>query len=267
LKLLEGGTEESSGAIKTFGEITQHLELKHQDFFRHWDTLLTKEEKDSMRFRQEIWTMASDDRESAGRCFSGLIIVPGSVVVDQGGQKINKYTYSFEKWMPLPNFNFLESQINEGDPIVVSDEQGHYALAIGYVYRIREAQITVQVDRRLHDARIRQPDFNETYNQAFSGMVDFQTCEQARPPMPSSRTKGALYRVDKDHFSNGMASVRNNLIQLMAPQANKYRRLIVDLEPPFFKDSPAAYELDDSVIQGSLNPDQRRAIEKVMTGV
>jgi DNA replication ATP-dependent helicase Dna2 len=248
--------------MQTFLDTTGHLNEKHQAFFKHWDNLLSKEEKGFVNLRRELWSMTSSDREVAGRCFSELVISPGSIAVDQSKHKINKYTYSFQKHVPQGNFSFLESQLNEGDPIVVSDEKGHLALAIGYIFRICKSKITVQVDRRLHNSWTRQKNFDNS-RQVFDGIVELPEPGMLEPQMPQVKEK-VLYRVDKDEFSNGMANIRNNLIQLMSPDASKCRRLIVNLEAPVFKERPITHVVDD---QSTLNDDQRRAVSKVMSGL
>ncbi|KAK4913982.1 DNA replication endonuclease-helicase Dna2 [Elasticomyces elasticus] len=76
-----------------------------------------------------------------------------------------------------------------------------------------------------------------------------------------------LYRIDKDEFSNGMATVRNNLIRIMEKdlfKAKELRELIVDLKPPIFKHTSTAYNLSGPASQAQINVDQRDAIEKVM---
>ncbi|KAI5800105.1 DNA replication factor Dna2-domain-containing protein [Geopyxis carbonaria] len=260
--MLEGGTAETSGAEKTFLEVTKHLTVKHKYFFKHWDTLLTKEEKDSVRFRRELWTMTSSNREAVGRCFGGLIIIPESISISQNNTKINKYSYSFKRKFTNITSTFFDSQINEGEPIVVSDENEHYALAIGYVTKIQQNQITVEVDRRLHNARTRQTGFEENERQIFNGILEIGRNSNSESQLTSQAE--VLYRVDKDEFSNGMANIRNNLIQLMSSDTNDtHRRVIVDLEAPRFKPSSTAYELCS---QSGLNGDQKDAISKVMSG-
>jgi DNA replication ATP-dependent helicase Dna2 len=265
IKLLEGGTPETSGVAKPFLEHTEHLKPIHETFFKHWDTLLTKEEKDLVNFRRELWTMSSSEREAVGRCFGNLILVPDVISVDQNSQTINKYTYTFRKPPNTPDFNFFESQLSEGDPIVVSDEKGRFALAIGYAYQIQKNYLVVKVDRRLHNALTRQTNFDEKSHQVFDGIAEVGnglSCFRAK-----SVSEARRFRVDKDEFSNGMSSIRNNLIQIMSHEVNgKYRRLIVELETPKFKESPTAYQLG-SMSHGSLNVDQKRAVEMVMSGM
>lgn len=264
-KLLEDGTPETSGVENHFLEMTKHLSAAHMQFFKHWDGLLSKEEKDLFRFRRELWGMVSSEREILGRCFGDLVIEPGSISVSDSAGKINKYSYTFTKQKMDPEFSFLDSQINVGEPTVISDERGHFALALGYVTDIHRDMITVQVDRRLHNARTREPGFDGKYNQVFAGIMEVTEDGKIPKTAPTQvEEKQMLFRLDKDEFSNGMALVRNNLIQLMTPSsAEKYRKLIVELEAPTFKQTPTAYELPNS--GADLNGDQRAAIEKVMT--
>jgi DNA replication ATP-dependent helicase Dna2 len=246
--------------------MTNHLGESHRKFFKHWDTLLSREERDFSRFRRELWGMLSSEREAVGRCFSQLVIMAGSISVDPSATKINKYTYTLMKPEGTASgFSFLDSTIGPGEPIVISDEQGHFALALGYVSDIRSDRITVQVDRRLHNARTRKPGFHEKSNQVFAGIMEVTKDGKAQNSF-SEEDSQILYRLDKDEFSNGMSAVRNNLIQIMLPNSSdKYRKLIVDLEVPSFKELLTAYSLFPGS-QGSLNGDQRRAIEKVMSG-
>jgi DNA replication ATP-dependent helicase Dna2 len=64
---LENGTDETSGLGEWFDEQTGHLDERDTAFLNHWNTLLTKEEGDIFRFRNELWTMLSADREKLGR--------------------------------------------------------------------------------------------------------------------------------------------------------------------------------------------------------
>ena len=79
--------------------------------------------------------------------------------------------------------------------------------------------------------------------------------------------KTIRYRIDKDEFSNGMATARNNLLRLMESnlfRARELRRLIIEKQPPSFKPTSPSYSLSGPASQQELNVDQRRAIEKVM---
>lgn len=265
-RLADDGNGETSGMNDKFDQVIKHLTPKHQEFFIKWENLLTKEEKEGQKTKRELWTMTSAEREKKSRCFSDVIIEEGSASVDEDNPRINRYHYTFIKREPPPNFTFIGSELTVGEPIVVSDEEGHYALAIGYVTSVRKQRISVAVDRRLHNARIRQPGFDESNNQVFASIM-----EVAPEGASVDQSQGKLkeqpirYRLDQDEFSNGMATVRNNLIQMMAndvPAAVQIRNLIVDLVPPRFKAVASQYTVTDGE---SLNVDQQRAIEKVMS--
>jgi DNA replication ATP-dependent helicase Dna2 len=265
-KLADDGNGETSGMKTKFDDVVKHLTPKHREFFLKWDDLLTKEEKESLKFRRELWTMLSSEREKLGRCFSNVIIEPGSAYEDENNPKINRFRYVLKKEMAAPGFSFIDSQITVGEPIVISDEKGHFALANGYVTVVGKRRITVAVDRRLHNARIRQPGFNDHDNQVFASIMEVSP-DGSR--IPGSKVEApqepVKYRLDKDEFSNGMATVRNNLIQTMADGpfgSRQIRGLVVDLNAPRFKTQSTAYTLRD---RENININQRRAIQKVMS--
>jgi DNA replication ATP-dependent helicase Dna2 len=267
-KLADDGDGVTSGMDDKFDEVVKHLTPTHKEFFLKWEDLLTKEEKESQKMRRELWTMISTEREKVGRCFSNVIIQEGSAHEDVNKPKINRFQYTLTKENPPANFSFMDSQLVVGEPIVVSDEQGHFALALGYVTAVRKQSISVAVDRRLHNARIRQPGFDEVDNQVFASIMEVVP-EGAKPEQSQGKIKEApiRYRLDKDEFSNGMATVRNNLVQVMSdgPFGSKeIRRLVVDLAPPRFKTISTQYTIAD---KESLNVDQKRAITKVMSAM
>ncbi|KAI4605280.1 hypothetical protein J4E80_010714 [Alternaria sp. BMP 0032] len=266
--LVEDGKGEmlNPKAKERYDELVKPLQPSHQEFMKKWDTLLTKEETDMMKFRRELWTMLSTERERLGRCFSNVILEPGSAHEDKNGQKINRYNYTFIKQQPAPGFSFTESQLIIGEPVVVSDEQGHFALANGYVTNVKKRRITVAVDRRLHNSRTKLPGFHSQNNQTFAGIMEV-TKEGETVEEFHSDEEPVLYRLDKDEFSNGMAAARNNLIQIMDDsvyKAHDLRALIVDGRAPAFKPVPDALSLPQSS-QMSMNSDQRAAVAKVMS--
>jgi DNA replication ATP-dependent helicase Dna2 len=264
-RLADDGNGETSGMDEKFDELVQHLTPDHQGFFIKWENLLTKEEKESQKTKRELWTMTSAEREKKARCFGDVIIEEGSSSVDTDNPRINRYHYTFVKRVTVNGFSFLESELHVGEPIVVSDEEGHFALAIGYITSVKKQRISVAVDRRLHNSRIRQPGFNEVDNQVFASIMEVAH-EGSSQDDAQGKIKAApiRYRIDQDEFSNGMATVRNNLVQIMAnnvPEATQIRRLVVDLAPPRYKTVATQYTVEAE----DLNVDQKRAIEKVMS--
>ena len=268
-KLVDDGNGETSGMGEKFEDLVKHLSTQHQLFFSKWDDLLTKEEKDVVKFRKELWTMQSSEREKAGRCFGNLLVEPESFHEVEGAPKINRFRYNFVKQKPTPGFTFTESQITLGEPIVISDEKGHFALANGYVTSLRKHKIQVTVDRRLHNARVKSKGFDARRYQSFTGIMEIVESSngQSSTVTPTQPEESVLYRLDKDEFSNGMAMIRNNLIRLMEKDVfgvQALRRLVVDGVAPTFKPAASQYTLKDTVSQASLNIDQKAAIEKVM---
>ena len=268
-KTIDNGDGQTSGLGDKFNEMTRHLKSEHQIFFSKWDSLLTKEEKDVVMLRRELWTMKSSEREKTGRCFGGLVIDPGSFHEETDAPKINRFTYKFIKQKHPSDFSFAESQLGLGEPIVVSDEKGHFAFANGYVTGVRKRTIEVIIDRRLHNARVREKDFDKECNQVFGGIM--KVVENGAGPStvtPPQPQEPVVYRLDKDEFSNGMAMVRNNLIRLMEKDVfggQALRRLIVEGVAPTFKPIASACTLGDAARQANLNVDQTAAIKKVMS--
>ncbi len=282
-KLADSGDAQSAGVdADMFDKTVGHLKPAHQTFFKHWDDLLTKEEADMVKYKKELWTMSSAERERAGRCFGHVVIEPGSASEQPDAPKIYRYSYTFvkpEAPAPPPGFSFLESQLVVGEPIVVSDEAGHFALATGFVRHVTERGIQVSVDRKLDNARRRQASFDKEWNQTFAGIMDVtQTARDKKKNfddgdcVEAGSASPVLYRLDKDEFSSGMATVRNNLVQIMTNNqvgCQQIRSLVVDGRPPKFRSgSTAAGALVDSdgdLEHGSaMNSDQRQAVEKVM---
>ena len=266
-KLAEDGDSKTSGMGPKFKELMGHLNPKHAEFFRKWADLLTKEERDVFKFRGELWSLLGFEREKLGRCFAGVIIKPGTAVERGDAPKINRFEYVFVKQKSATQTSFSESQINVGEPIVVSDEAGHYALANGYVTKIRRHEISVAVDRRLHNARSKKDGFDAANNQSFAGIMEVGYEDKKGRSDSQAQSQQVVYRLDKDEFSNGMALVRNNLIRIMEKDvfgAMPLRRLVIEDVAPSFRPIDKQH-LAGPNAEASLNIDQRNAIAKVMS--
>lgn len=267
-KLVEDGTGGQVRPKEAFEKLVRHLKPNDQAFFKQWEDLITKEESEMVKFRRELWTMVSTEREKLGRCFSNLVIQPGTATTNTDVSKINRYQYIFVKRQQGSAFSFTESQIVVGEPIVISDEVGHFALANGYVTHISKSRITVAVDRRLHNARIRGPDFHPQNNQDFVGLMEVNPRpDNISQTSSNEATDQILYRLDKDEFSNGMATVRNNLLQIMDNnvfKAASLRSLIIENRSPNFKPTASTYNLPSQSWESEMNSDQKAAVEKVM---
>ncbi|OQO05084.1 hypothetical protein B0A48_08104 [Cryoendolithus antarcticus] len=290
--LVENGTSETAGMVddgkknhaliwsEAVGHLLSSAATPHatalKQWFTKWDRLLTFEESEMSRFRKELWTMSSKEREAAGRCFGDLILVQdvnataiaaASTLVDgiEGtGGKINRFTYTFAKAEGAKKGTFTEgTQLIVGEPVVVSSERGQWALANGYVTAIGKSTITIAVDRKLGDARSRRKAFDSASKQSFQGIMSVGADrDTAHSTLPAIR-----YRLDKDEFSNGLATIRNNLVALMSshPLHNKLRSLIVlDQAPRFVAKSTSTPQFRPSQHLGTMNADQTAAIQHVL---
>lgn len=237
---------------------TAHLKDRDIAFFQKWEALITQEEGEMFRFRHELWRMTSGEREKLNRCFADLLVIPGSERFDPTYGKMNQWTYVLKR--TTGQGNFLGSQISEREPIIVSDEKGQYAISCGFVVKVSNSSITINVDRPLRDSRSRLGDFDENTSQTFRG----------------SKLAGTLpnlihYRLDRDEFKNGMGQVRNNLISLLLSPESKnatvsierLRNLIVDLAQPKFCSSDGRKA--STSLAGNLNVDQIEAQSKVLS--
>lgn len=288
--LVENGSADSAGMIDdnkkihslVWKEAVSHLLLSSKSgtdadtlkrWFTKWDKLLTYEESDQARFRKELWTMTSAEREAVGRCFGNLVLkqdltststtVTQQVVdgIEGSGGKINRYAYVFTRAGFASRGHFTEgSQLTVGEPLVVSSEQGQWALANGYIAAVAKHEVTVAVDRKLGDARQRMRDFDEKVNQAFRGTM--AVGDASGSAMSAGQM---LYRLDKDEFSNGLALVRNNLVNLMSshPIHTKLREQLVLGTKPTFNTTSAAPEYQPTQL-GTMNEDQQAAVAKVL---
>ena len=290
--LVENGTAQTAGMVddnkknhsSLWNQAVGHLSLVGKNksqaetlkkWFSKWDRLLTFEESEQSKLRKELWTMSSKRRQEVGRCFGGLVLAQDlsstatsitSTIVDGiegGGGKINRFAYVFVRAEMNARGSFTEgSQLTVGEPVVVSSEQGQWALANGYVIAVSKHEITVAVDRRLGNARRRLGEFDTKNNQALQGIM---TAGDVTMNLPSSNEEKILYRLDKDEFSNGLALIRNNLVSLMSshPIHTKLRNQLVFGQPPAFTTASAPHRLCSTQV-GEMNDDQHAAVNTVL---
>ncbi|KAF9939937.1 Tripartite DNA replication factor [Mortierella alpina] len=293
-KLLEDGTGETSGIGTMFDEATDHLNETHAEFMRKWNRLLALEQGDVAKFQSQIWTMLSAERLAAGNCFSNLQLIEelddnGRDIHDRRGSELasvaaftgHRYRFKLSTPMASPSQQtlsqtlrggntLLSSNISVGDPIVVSSENQHYALAIGQVLDLSLSEITVGLDRALLGPPMKLAGYDRDRNQAYRGLMDI-----AAKPLPVTQRgledyhthlsrNRITFRIDKDEMMAGLARTRNNLVQLFRSDVHggdaKRRQLVVDLEPPAF--DPVEEARHDNA---DLNDDQRRAIDAVLS--
>lgn len=162
------------------------------------------------------------------------------------------------------------SSLAPGDPIVISDQNGHYALANGFVDRITRRAIDVTVSRRLHGLPQRLDEFETGSNEDFvglkvlmrrdTGMAAHEIAEQEQQDETVFKDAATrcTYRIDKDEIKTGMGLARNNILQLMDRSRPRLAELIIDRAPPRFEREGGV-----DAMPSELNMEQRRVISKI----
>jgi hypothetical protein len=167
---------------------------------------------------------------------------------------MTNFTYKFKRDLiahrhhktPANEDGFLSSQINVGDPIVISEENGNMAVVVGYVSDITPTLIVIDGDKRIKS-------YGQDIENISSGFQDHKS-----HPTESD----VIYRIDKDEFSSGMSLIRDNLLSLFTKSGARLNHLIVELEAPRFITNNVAVKEDND-----LNSDQREALNKVLSGM
>ncbi|KAG0269953.1 Tripartite DNA replication factor [Linnemannia exigua] len=292
-KLLEDGTTASAGMETLFDEITDHLNETHATFLKKWDRLLSLEQGDVTKFQSQIWSMLSADRQAIGNCFSNLTLIENrpKVADIQNNQAVvserfAKHQYRFKIGTPFPSVSqqslsqtlrvgnsLLSSNISVGDPVVLSSEGQHYALAIGQVLDLSLSEVAVGLDRPLLGPPMKLDKYDVERNQSYRGLIEFDgsaLSSSLSAPDASEEFHGMLsknkitFRIDKDEMAAGLNRARSNLVQLFRADKDggdaKRRHLVVDLEAPKFMpvDDYHCYNL-------SLNDNQKSAIDTVLS--
>lgn len=258
-KTAEGSEQTVSSIEPWFEGKSAHMTDRDVQFFRKWESLITREEGEMFQFRHELWHLTSKEREQLDRCFGNLMVVPGSEHFDPVYGKMNQWTYKLRH--ASRDKTFSRSQIVDREPVIISDETGSFAISCGFVSNISTRCITVNIDRPLRDSRSRTEGFDEKCAQTFKGS---KAAELGTNPV--------TYRIDRDEFKNGMGVVRNNLIALFldpasknaTPSTERHKNLVVDLVAPAF-DTRAITETQPRQSLSDLNVDQIKAKNLVMS--
>ncbi|KAG0229914.1 Tripartite DNA replication factor [Actinomortierella wolfii] len=291
-KLTEQGTATTAGMgddNSVFDDRTSHLTDVHADFFKKWDEMLTLEQGGMFRFRSLIWSVIAKERQAQGQCLSNMVLVDPDARRRRGSMpavahdKFGQHRYRFRTSQPLQVLNesnlsqhskeqlsLLNSSITVGDPIVVSSENGHYALAVGFVLEMSFTEIIVGLDRPLLGPPMSLDGFDSIENQVYRGLMEIS--EESQTQLASANDyymhiakNKIMFRIDRDEMSAGLARIRNNIVTLFRSNEDdgdwKRRELIVDLRPPKFFSSGEAYHLNE---EDQLNSDQLHAVEMTL---
>ncbi|GMF08526.1 unnamed protein product [Ambrosiozyma monospora] len=148
--------------------VTEHLTLPvHKQFFNHWDSLISKEEGMVNSFKKDLWVYSSKEREkNGGKAVGNLTVVQA---VEEPGKRM-KFVYTFER---APEFGSMKnSHLSKFDRVIVSDEDGHFWLASGFIELIRSNKISFRTDRQFLNSRVKLPTFDMTTNQVFQTVLN-----------------------------------------------------------------------------------------------
>ncbi|KAB0399544.1 hypothetical protein E2I00_005424, partial [Balaenoptera physalus] len=211
-------------------EETQHLKLKHLEYFSLWCLMLTLESqsKHNTKNYQTIWLTPASDMEESGSCIRNLIRTEHVKTVCDG-----QYLHNFQHKngaMPITN-------LMAGDRIILSgEERTLFALSRGYMKEINMTTVTCLLDRNL------------------SGL----------PESTLFRLDQEEKHCDIDTPLGNLSKLMENTYA-----SQKLRDLIIDFREPQFisyLSSVLPHDAKDTVacILKGLNKPQRQAMKKVL---
>lgn len=244
--LTEDGTAEDSGILpEVYEDLTAHLKGKpsHAAFFNYWNELLTQEEHFLEKFNRDLWVFTAQEREmERGKAISDLVISTHKQTGDGG-----LFFYTFVRKPGTMLKSMQNTQITKHDKVVISDDQGRFALSQGYVQEVWPDSITISTRRRIIPTSLKTDKFHRASVLKLS-------------QQPSQNFNSAvIFRIDKDEMFYGMGVARFNLLNLFLKSGDKRRRdLIVDSKAPRFE------ETHNFVDETHFNEDQVRAMRRVL---
>ena len=246
--MVEQGTSEDSGlANNLYDTLTDHLKENpyYVEFFKYWNDLITKEEEFMSRVNKEIWVMTAKEREKLRGTALGDLVIRKSL---DDNYDSSQYLYIFERSGKHPFEPMNTTQLSKYDKVIVSDEDGHFALAQGYVFHVDATSITILTKRRIVASQ-QKTDF-------------FHRAKVLRPSQQTQVARDSVvFRIDKDEIFYGMGLARYNLLNLFHKDGDfKRRELIVDLRPLKFTAVPQfLINYDDEC----FNSDQLLAFKQI----
>lgn len=179
-------------------------------------------------------------------CFADLVISAYSDDSSSSLQKTHRHTYTFTRAAghhATQRDSLLSGHIARGDPVSISIEPDLLCMQRGFVVELTPTTAVIGL----------------TYNIDLDSLLS-RTKHRRSVPVTESDVR---FRIDKDEMSSGIMRMRNNLAQLFYKDGDeKRRRLVVDLEEPYFE--PARAPRPEEIPSG-LNVDQVQAMHRVLT--
>eukprot|EP01117_Protostelium_nocturnum_P009246 TRINITY_DN3308_c1_g1_i1.p1 TRINITY_DN3308_c1_g1~~TRINITY_DN3308_c1_g1_i1.p1 ORF type:complete len:1558 (+),score=542.81 TRINITY_DN3308_c1_g1_i1:102-4676(+) len=252
---------------KIFLERSHHLQPHHLEYFKIWDMFLDEEIRHARSNTHEIWTMKSEEREKDGRCFGKMALIKNEKRADK------RYTIAFKQKPRETEFNLLEQQIFINDFVTLSTETNRYGLGQGWVKKITEDEIQIEMEEPLQSTPIMVQDSSSS-NRKFLSITEIeQSAEALRSPSESPIhpvrrdnvnfvSDEKLWRIDRCDLKSGVSLAKQNLVNLLSEGGDRERRrLIVDLESPRFNMDVKAPKFEGWM--STLNEQQREAATMV----
>lgn len=284
-------TKKSHGAL--LQHFTGHLNDKELEYFREWDRLIDLEAKVSNQNITKAWLMSSIEREKCtGKCISSLVVTDNENFQDSLVQKNQDQKDSFIIKLSRSEDSTITSPLNTlkfefGSRVVLSsdvtslndsNEQKHFSILRGTITLIESNVVHIRV-----------------------GEADAKRVSRIQLSSPSTALR---LRLDKDDFTAGTGTLRQNIMNLMTADIPPFtgkagltqelivsihdrtkarlpwlRRSIIHLNTPQFDNSHfqdifntngsrliEGCNLDDLRINfNELNTDQQRAVQKVLS--
>lgn len=246
--LTEGGTAEASGLNDgVYEDLTEQLSGKpiYAEFYEHWDQLLSKEEAFMARFNKDLWVLTAQEREKEqGKALSDLVIAKSlDSDIDTEG-----FQYTFKRKSAGAYTPMDLGHIMKYDKVIISDDNGHFALALGFVRHIDAVSVTIATKRRILPTELKTDKFHR------AGVL--RTSQIA----PQNRGESIIFRIDKDEMFYGMGVARFNVLNLFLFDGDSVRRrLVVEQDTPKFDEKPFL-KIEDE--EHNFNPDQVSAFRK-----
>ncbi|EPY53742.1 DNA replication endonuclease-helicase Dna2 [Schizosaccharomyces cryophilus OY26] len=246
-KAFENGNSETSGVKDLWNSIADQIGGFELQFFKKWEKIVTQEENLTLKRKGEILTTDLYELETLGKSLCGLTIKEEKIIPLEIDENIYYFKLGLKRPGQLKSLGF-----NVADRIFVSDEEGHWSLTKGIIKDIKNDYVYIQTFRHLLTPWKRLDNFEAQNNQVFYG--SYHKKEHKYPEVTKT------FRIDRDEFSGGIASVRSTLIACVLPEApTMIKDMIIRLKPPTF--NPANCRLNPSHTEG-LNQDQIFALKK-----
>lgn len=211
--LVEDGVASDYGIGETeFQSITGHLSGNreaYKEFFLKYNDLITKEESSVCNINQELFLLDSRTRESiSGHCLSNLVIRSAK----ESEVEEESYIFVFTRKDNEEDLqtSMLQSQINVGDMVIISDEMGQFSISEGYVKEINKDSVTVVTKRKYLNNKIRR---NDAKTMEVRSVIHSTIERGSSLDMQNVVT----YRIDKNEIFQNIAISRFNLLNLFMP--------------------------------------------------